>query len=35
MAMLYIRETYNVPAERGGRITFDGRQATIIGSSGA
>lgn len=37
--MEYIRDTYGVPAKRGGRIEYTypspSRQGTIIGSSGA
>lgn len=40
MSMDYIRETYNVPAKRGGRVEYlasDGElmEGTITGSSGA
>jgi len=28
----YIRKQYNVPAKRGGRITYQGQPATIVGS---
>lgn len=40
MSMEYIRETYNVPAKRGGRVEYlanDGEllEGTITGSSGA
>lgn len=31
--MEYIRKYYNVPAKRGGRIEFKGKQGTIVGSS--
>jgi hypothetical protein len=33
--MDYIRRTYQVPAERGGRIKYKGKLGTIIGSDGA
>lgn len=41
MDMRYIRETYNVPAKRGGRIVYTGSEllgralGTIVGSRGA
>lgn len=39
MSMKYIREHYNVPAKRGGRVIYTGgylpRIGTIVGSDGA
>lgn len=35
MSMEYIRNHYNVPAKRGGRVKFGDREGTIIGSHGA
>ena len=31
----YIRNTYNVPAERGRRIKYNNRPGTIVGANGA
>jgi len=33
--MNYIRRAYNIPAKRGGRITFQGKLGVIVGSCGA
>ena len=35
MSMEYIRKTYNVPAKRGGRIRFQGRDGIIVGTRDA
>ena len=36
MSMAYIRKTYSVPAQRGGRIRYEGQlSGVIVGSSGA
>jgi hypothetical protein len=36
MSMQYIRETYNVPAKRGGRVRYAGKYCgTITGARGA
>jgi hypothetical protein len=32
--MEYIRNYYGVPARRGVRIVFDGKEAVIVGASG-
>lgn len=32
--MNYIRRAYNIPAKRGGRITFQGKPGVIVGSRG-
>jgi hypothetical protein len=32
--MEYIRKYYNVPAEQGGRIEYDGRPGIIVGAQG-
>lgn len=34
MSMAYIRETYKVPAKRGGRVLVNGWAGTIVGSAG-
>lgn len=35
MSFEYIRKHYNVPAKKGGRISYDGKFGTIINSRGA
>lgn len=35
MSMEYIRKTYKVPAKRGGRIRFQGREGVIVGARDA
>ena len=32
MSMAYIRESYKVPAKRGGRVLINGWPGTIVGS---
>lgn len=34
-AMDYIRKRYNIPAKRGGRVKFQGKEGVIIGAKGA
>ena len=35
MSMKFIRDTYGVPAKRGGKIMFQGHEWTIISSQGS
>lgn len=35
MSLQYIRDTYRVPAKRGGRVEFQGRPGTITSTDGA
>jgi len=32
VSLAYIRDYYGVPARRGGRVRFDGRDGTIVGA---
>lgn len=34
MSLQYIRDTYQVPAKRGGQIIYDGLKCTILGARG-
>jgi hypothetical protein len=34
MSMIYIRKAYGVPAKRGGRVRYRGREGTITSACG-